>query len=80
MTQPRSGTTVTTEMTWLLINNLDYENAKKIRLEERVFEQELGLYDNRWSEAKVAIRNENDPTSWIHLLNVKILEIIMMHM
>ncbi|KAF7992187.1 hypothetical protein HCN44_001512 [Aphidius gifuensis] len=62
MTQPRSGTTVTTEMAWLLMNNLDYENAGKIRLEERVFELELGLHEARWSGQKVAIRNENDPT------------------
>ncbi|KAF7992188.1 hypothetical protein HCN44_001513 [Aphidius gifuensis] len=54
MTMPRSGTTVTSEMIWLLNNNLDYETASKIRLEERVHELELNVYDDSDAEAKYA--------------------------
>lgn len=32
---PRSGTTLTQEMAWLLSNNLDFDTAGKILLEER---------------------------------------------
>ena len=32
---PRSGTTWTQEMIWLICNDLDYETAKKITLNER---------------------------------------------
>lgn len=35
-THPRSGTTWTQEMTWLMCNNLDYAKAKRKILNERV--------------------------------------------
>lgn len=35
MTLPRSGTTLTQELVWLLVNNLDFDNAKKFTIEER---------------------------------------------
>lgn len=34
-THPRSGTTVTQEMIWLIGNDLDYETAKKVSLFKR---------------------------------------------
>jgi hypothetical protein len=34
-TYPRSGTTWTQEMIWLICNDLDYETAKRITLNER---------------------------------------------
>lgn len=34
-TYPRSGTTWTQEMIWLICNDLDYETAEKITLNER---------------------------------------------
>jgi hypothetical protein len=34
-TYPRSGTTWTQEMIWLICNDLDYETARKITLHER---------------------------------------------
>lgn len=36
VTIPRSGTTLTEELVWLICNNLDYETALKIPLVERV--------------------------------------------
>lgn len=35
VTFPRSGTTLTQELVWILSNNFDYETAKKISLSER---------------------------------------------
>lgn len=35
VTYPRSGTTFTQEMTWLLLNNFDYKKAKEIILDDR---------------------------------------------
>ncbi|XP_052737838.1 uncharacterized protein LOC112044107 [Bicyclus anynana] len=35
VTFPKSGTTMTQELVWLLCNNLDYERAKSINLSER---------------------------------------------
>lgn len=35
VTYPRSGTTWTQEMIWLICNDLDYEKAQKITLNER---------------------------------------------
>ncbi|KDR22997.1 estrogen sulfotransferase-like isoform X2 [Zootermopsis nevadensis] len=42
LTYPKSGTTWTQEMAWLLINNLDYETARKIPQTERSPYLELG--------------------------------------
>lgn len=36
VTLPRSGTTLTEELMWLINNDLDYETAKKIPLVERI--------------------------------------------
>lgn len=35
VTYPRSGTTWTQEMIWLICNDLDYETAQRIKLNER---------------------------------------------
>lgn len=35
VTFPRSGTTFTQEMIWLLLNDFDYDKAKKVSLLER---------------------------------------------
>lgn len=34
-THPRSGTTLTQEMVWLLVNNFDYERGQRVNLERR---------------------------------------------
>ncbi|KAL3272509.1 hypothetical protein HHI36_013985 [Cryptolaemus montrouzieri] len=50
---PRSGTTVTQELVWLLCNNLDYEAAKQ-DLDERVRYYELDLvFNDKTTEERI---------------------------
>jgi len=53
MTQPRSGTTLTQELVWLLMNNLDFETSKKFHLSERSFELAFSLFPGMWKKCRV---------------------------
>ncbi|CAG9808187.1 unnamed protein product [Chironomus riparius] len=59
-TYPRSGTTWTQEMIWLICNDLDYETARKITLNERFpfFEFHLFMHDKM--KARFLKENEGE--------------------
>ncbi|XP_022907950.2 sulfotransferase 1C4-like [Onthophagus taurus] len=60
VTFPRSGTTWTQEMVWLLANNFDYKTAKTVSLNERCPFLEFGSFVHE--EVKLEFLQENDPT------------------
>ncbi|XP_049816986.1 uncharacterized protein LOC109597463 [Aethina tumida] len=59
VTIPRSGTTLTEELVWLICNNLDYETALKIPLVERVPFLEFPVYGNH--KEKLLEENKGNP-------------------
>ncbi|KAG5673429.1 hypothetical protein PVAND_003477 [Polypedilum vanderplanki] len=60
-TYPRSGTTWTQEMIWLICNDLDYETARKITLNERFPFFEFHLYMHDQMKAKFLDENNYEP-------------------
>lgn len=61
ITYPRSGTTLTQELVWLIANNLDYETAGNVPMDERFpFLEYIIFHDERF-HAEVREINNNHP-------------------
>ncbi|XP_050301971.1 sulfotransferase 1B1-like [Anthonomus grandis grandis] len=63
-TFPRSGTTWTQDMVWLLCNNLDYDKAAKIPLTERFPFLEFSCFVHKDTKAEFLQENEADPEKY----------------
>ncbi|KAJ9598676.1 hypothetical protein L9F63_010625, partial [Diploptera punctata] len=61
VTFPRSGTTWTQELVWLIANNLDYDTAKKIPQVDRFPFLEFSLFMNDGIKNELTAQNANDP-------------------
>lgn len=59
---PRSGTTLTQELVWLLSNNLDFETAGKKLLAERFPFLEFSLFNHPEVTCEFLEMNKGDPT------------------
>ncbi|KAL1494530.1 hypothetical protein ABEB36_010114 [Hypothenemus hampei] len=64
MTFPRSGTTWTQEMVWLLCNNLNYEKAAKIPLTERFPFLEFSCFIHKETKEEFLRENLSDPEKY----------------
>ncbi|XP_030751841.1 estrogen sulfotransferase-like [Sitophilus oryzae] len=62
ITFPRSGTTWTQEMVWLLCNNLDYEKASKKPLMDRFPFLEYNCFVHEDIKQELLNKNRHDPT------------------
>ncbi|XP_044584136.1 sulfotransferase 1E1-like [Cotesia glomerata] len=61
ITYPRSGTTWTQELVWLLSNNLDFDRAKKEYLADRFPFLEFSMFNHPDVTKELLKLNENDP-------------------
>ncbi|XP_060521816.1 sulfotransferase 1B1-like isoform X2 [Cylas formicarius] len=61
ITFPRSGTTWTQEMVWLLCNNLDFAHASQLPLTERVPFLEFNCFVHPDTKAQFLKENKHDP-------------------
>ncbi|XP_065345156.1 sulfotransferase 1C4 [Cloeon dipterum] len=61
VTYPRSGTTWTQELVWLVANDLDYETANKIPQVERFPFLEFNIFVHEEVKAEIKALNEGDP-------------------
>ncbi|XP_043272404.1 sulfotransferase 4A1-like [Venturia canescens] len=61
ITQPRSGTTLTQELVWLLANNMDFDNAKKFHLLHRSPELPASLFPNLWKKCELLRPSQENP-------------------
>ncbi|XP_069702005.1 sulfotransferase 1C4 [Periplaneta americana] len=62
VTFPRSGTTWTQELVWLIANNLDYETARKVPQVERFPFLEFSLFVHDEIKAELLQQNAGDPS------------------